>query len=1522
MKVFFKNGALLRVLCLCVFWLLAASRTAQASHIYGADLYYQYQSGNSYRVYLDVYGDCSGQTFPSFTTANPRIYLYNGNTLQGTFTSLLLQGPGVEVSPVCPSQLSSTSCNGGTNPGVKRFRYTNLITVPSASANWRFVFAGELISSSAGRSNNINNIVQGANGSIMGLEATLNNLSGATNSSPTYTTIPTPFFCVNIPQGYNPGAVDPNTDSLAFALVSGLQSVNGALSGPVTYVSGFSATAPLAVNGSINFSTVTGQLDFTPNLSQQSLVVNKVSEYRNGVLVGSSMREMTFVVLNGCNNTAPNASPANASGASIRDSATINACGAAGAIGFNLNPIDPNGDPITVTYAGLPAGATITVTNNGTVSPIVRFNWNTTGVTAGDYLFYLTYTDAGCPLSSKRSRAYRVHIAPRPGYTFTLVSAATCVAKAVFTLTPSGPDPRNVVITSAGGTSVRTYTALNTAQTDSLDPGTYRVTVVDTAGCTDTMSFTLAAPVKPAVITSGRAPTCFGGTDAQVTITPSGGLAPYSIAFNNGSFGSVNTFNGLPAGSYRVQVRDAQQCVLDTTIVVADTTQIVAGYAATLPPCNAYASGRIQLAASNGIAPYQYALNTGAYSASGVFNGLASGTYTLHIRDARGCIKDTVAILPDSIRVQAVATIDSVRCFGGSDGVVRLFASGATAPYRFAVGAGTYSTNHVFPGLPGGPAAFHVKDSNNCFLDTTIVVPQPTPVVASRIVTDVTCYGLTNGAVSVVGSGGTPGYQYSLNGGALSLSGTYSGLAAGIYQVRIWDSHSCDLTVTDTVKQPAVLRFTLVVQNPSCFNTSNGTIYVNGSGGNLPYSYSLDGGPYGAANSFTGIAAGSHIVRLQDAKGCLYDSTITLQSPTRIVMNATVRTSTCLALSNGVVTLGATGGVPGYQFQKNGGGFSANAVYPNLAAGTYIFSVRDANGCIVDTTLIVRDSITIHANTAIVNARCLDSAGGSITLSGTGGVGPYTYVLNTALPSPNNVFTNLYAGSYTIRIQDAIGCLLDTVVTVTQPARLTPQVTLTPPDCNGGSNGSITLSQTGGTRPYQYALGTGSYTINPTFGGLAAGLYAFHLVDSNGCRADTAVTLSQPTPVNYTGLTFQNISCYGGSDGSITVSGTGGTPGYTYALNNGAYGTGSTFNNLPAQSYTIHIRDANNCQRDVSLMLTQPVPITFTGVQIQMPTCEGYTDGAIQFGGQGGTSPYQYALNNGSFGSATTFTTLGAGTYTLSLKDANGCLRDTTIQLVGFPPVVLAGLTSTLPQCYGQANGVITVTATGGIPPLTYQMTSPRQVSGTTGGVFNELATGSYRFRIADSKGCFADTATTLGQPDLLTITTTAKPNDCIGFDTDGQVRVTVKGGTLPYTYLWMGGDGKTYPQSQVSGLANGTYRVVVRDVNDCSDSASVAIAYDDCCKPFIPTAFTPNADGTNDTWQIQYKGDITLDFVAVYNRFGQEVFRANSLNSAWDGTFGGLPCDMGAYYYMIKLKCGNKGNTILDFKGDLTLIR
>ena len=325
----------------CVLTVIALFLTlnASATHIYGGDFFYTWVSGNTYTISLVIYGDCSGSAFPFLTGATPQVEIYNGSTSITTIT-LSQQGSAVEVTPVCPSQLGNTTCSNPSNtiPGIKKFTYSANYTLSGTSANWRFLFNGTMGSTtSAGRSTSITNAVVGTSaGSIMQLQATLNNTVG-NNSSPVYTTIPTPFFCINKAANYNPGAVDANGDALSYSLVAGLEP-----GGTVTYVSPHTATAPLAAStGTFSFSSATGQLAFTPNLVQRSLVVNQVTETRGSTVVGTSMREMTFVVLNNCNNRPPGGFISNTSGGTLsNNNTTVTACNFCG---YYTNRFSMNG---------------------------------------------------------------------------------------------------------------------------------------------------------------------------------------------------------------------------------------------------------------------------------------------------------------------------------------------------------------------------------------------------------------------------------------------------------------------------------------------------------------------------------------------------------------------------------------------------------------------------------------------------------------------------------------------------------------------------------------------------------------------------------------------------------------------------------------------------------------------------------------------------------------------------------------------------------------------------------------------------------------------------------------------------------------------------------------------------------------------------------------------------------------------------------------------------------------------------
>lgn len=476
--------------------LLLLGHAARANHIFGVDFYYEYVSGTTYRISMAIYGDCAAISNPSapinlLPTASPQVQLLNGNTLVQV-VNLNVQTPaGEEVTPVCPREKLNTTCNGGTIDGVIRYIYSNTVNIGTTSANWRFHFTGELGNSQAGRSNQISNI-SGAGGSIIALDISLNNTLGP-NSSPRFTTIPTPFYCINIPAQYNQGAVDPNNDSLGYALVPGI-TPNGT---NVTYIPPYSATNPLsAVTGTFSFNAQNGQLNFTPDLIQRSLVVNKVTEYRNGVAVGSAVRELTFIVRSNCTGNAPTSSTDTATtpiiGGVQDGGTTVNICEGTPSVHFGIKPVDVDGDTINVVVTGLPAGASAVIQNNDTRNPTVIVDWNTASIAPGFYFFYLTFKDNGCPLSSQQTQVYTMRVVRPNAMTYKTIYPTECAHKALLEYQLSyGLTPRTVEIRQ-GSTLVRSFTTTSDTYQDSLGVGTYLVHITSPLlSCPTDMSVTV-----------------------------------------------------------------------------------------------------------------------------------------------------------------------------------------------------------------------------------------------------------------------------------------------------------------------------------------------------------------------------------------------------------------------------------------------------------------------------------------------------------------------------------------------------------------------------------------------------------------------------------------------------------------------------------------------------------------------------------------------------------------------------------------------------------------------------------------------------------------------------------------------------------------------------------------------------------------------------------------------------------------------------------------------------------------------
>ncbi len=518
------------VLLLILFFLFGCCIRSQASHLYGGDLKYQYVSsaGNNhtYKVTLVLYGDCSGGpngTFGTLLASQPYIYIYKNGVQYSPGAQNFLALPvvaaesDIEITPVCPDEANNTACSTpqGTLPGIKKYTYAQNVVL-DGGASWEFAFGGWLVAASAGRSNLIQNLQ--AIGTT-GLVATLKNINGQ-NSSPDFTASPTPFFCVAKANTYTLGAVDPDNDGLVFSMTPALNG-NGFATPPgqpmanVAYIAPYTAAQPFPfAPGSFNFNTTSGQLDFTPanpggQPTYRSIVANKVIELRGGDTVGTSMREMTFVFLNDCDNSQPadsTGTPTNAQIIVDNGEKLVQTCeGQTGNVSFPIAAHDPDGDNITITWNNLPLGATGSVLNNGTPNPTFLFDWNiAASVGAGDYTFYLTLTDDGCPLSVSKTISKTIRILPFQGGLLT-GSRSHCIGQtngyAWLTQIPSDLDDYHIVWTNEFGDTLQTAYGHNGDSLLNLGSGLYHVVAINNNGCSKHMDVSILPPIYEAAIT-------------------------------------------------------------------------------------------------------------------------------------------------------------------------------------------------------------------------------------------------------------------------------------------------------------------------------------------------------------------------------------------------------------------------------------------------------------------------------------------------------------------------------------------------------------------------------------------------------------------------------------------------------------------------------------------------------------------------------------------------------------------------------------------------------------------------------------------------------------------------------------------------------------------------------------------------------------------------------------------------------------------------------------------------------------
>ncbi len=747
--------------------------------------------------------------------------------------------------------------------------------------------------------------------------------------------------------------------------------------------------------------------------------------------------------------------------------------------------------------------------------------------------------------------------------------------------------------------------------------------------------------------------------------------------------------------------------------------------------------------------------------------------------------------------------------------------------------------------------------------------------------------------------------------------------------------------------------------NIRCNGLSDGNIDLFVQGGYITDDYSylwetIDGtGLITNIQDQEGLTAGTYRVTVTDAIGCIVYDTIELEQPDPIQALDSIARVGCNGGRGGAIELDMFGGTPGYTFLWRGPeGFidSTQNIY-NRYAGIYYLDYADTNNCQGSRVILIPEPQPIQISPTLTafgdyNIRCNGENNGDIRLNvnGQGSPAYYEYLWTGPdgfIDSTKNIY-NLYAGDYTIEVTDSAGCKKEEIFNITQPdtIAIVPDIHEYPGgnyniSCYGLSDGSIDIDVTGGHGNYQYSWnttgGSGIVANEEDQSGLTAGTYQVHLEDPFGCYREAGYELTEPPQLVLTETVLSdnlgyNVSCYGGSDGSIDVSVSGGWGSYDYEWSttdgSGLAPEEEDQEGLAAGEYQVMVTDEINCSASWTIALDQPDSLSIGPV---IPLHSGYEvscydgqDGSITLNPSGGVGDYTYewSTTDGS-GIETTLENqndLSAGTYKVSVTDENGCVKSWDITLDD-PEPIITGMDVENISCNASDDGMAWVDVSGGISPYSYFWIPTRDRDTIT----RDLPVGTYTIRITDSNGCVHYDSIDVEEPDPLkmnmldTLLYSGSMVSCYG-NSDGSFKVGVEGGRGPFIFDWFRKSGESYVPGlpvqsyrvttgytdSIVDVPAGYYRVLITDSKGCEATGNVRVTQPNrllpifnveqvSCYGYGDGEVTVNISGGTPSYEVVWENG-TRDYTAQMLPAGNQVLNITDANNCRLDTFVYVP--------------------------------
>ncbi|MEZ4720628.1 MAG: T9SS type A sorting domain-containing protein [Flavobacteriales bacterium] len=944
---------------------------------------------------------------------------------------------------------------------------------------------------------------------------------------------------------------------------------------------------------------------------------------------------------------------------------------------------------------------------------------------------------------------------------------------------------------------------------------------------------------------------CNGGSNGGATASATGGTTTYSYLWSNAA--TTASITGVAAGTYTVTVTDANGCTSTASATVTQPTVLTASTSVNNNvSCNGGADGSATASGSGGTTTYSYLWSNSATTATAT--GLSAGTYTVTVTDANGCTATATATITEPAVLTASASVNNnVSCNGGANGSATAAGSGGTTTYSYLWS--NSATTATATGLNAGTYTVTVTDANGCTATASTTITEPTTPLSASVVVDsnTTCASSATGVATATPAGGTPTYSYNWSNS--STTNVANNLGTGTYTVTVTDANGCTVTNSITIVVEDTVDPTAIAQNL--------TVYLNAAGQVTILANSVDNGSYDDCEIDTitisqsnfdcsDIGSNSITMTVLDVNGNSSSTSATITvidtiAPTVLVNNITVYLD-----NSGNASINASMINNGSYDSCGIGSMSLdNTTFACADSGSnnVVLTVTDVNGNASSATAVVTVMDTVSPNMSSQNFTAyLNASGDALILVNDINNGSSDNCDLDTMWLDQYGFVCADTGTNTVTLfgRDVSGNIGSVSAIVTVLDTISPTATTQNIIAYLDMNGDVTVTDAMVDNGSYDNCGIQSYTLSQEdfdCGDVGNNTVTLTIVDFSGNTSSTNATVTVMDTVSPT-VMVNNLTVYLDVNGSATIT--------TAMIDNGSYDscgiasmtlsqTSFGCGDLGANNVTLIATDVNGNSSGAVSIVTVLDTLTEVAINIDnIITCNGLTNGQLTASASGMLSTYSYSWNTTA--TAATIGSLGAGTYTVTATDANGCFATAEESLV--EPSALAGtLAAADITCFGAADGYVKVTASGGTTGYNYSWNNSSSADSIGG-----LSGGTFTVTVTDANGCGITLDTTLFEPTQLVVSVDLPdPSLCVG-DSIGIAAAIASGGTTPYGYAWQG---YASTNDTLFGLPAGTYTVNILDANGClaTNSATITqdtlpivslnLPLDSVCESTIPTALS-----------------------------------------------------------------------------------